>query len=105
MLVDVSPEEDYADGHPPSAVNVPFMNVTRKGRVANADFLPVFEAVYPKDTKLVISAASANDAERAVELLRGAGYTDLSLAGNPPRSETITEDGSYPEMRWKAGLG
>ena len=104
--VDVSIEEEYAEGHLPHAVNVPYMNRTRKGLKANADFLPVLEAVYPKSTKLLISARTAEQAERAVDLLRAAGFADVSVEKQSDgRTETITEGGSYPEMRWRAGLG
>jgi hypothetical protein len=103
--LDVSTEEDYADGHPKGALNVPFELATRKGTEKNADFLRVIERVFEKDAQLRIVAKEADWAERATSLLRAAGYANVTVAAGSDRSETITDGGSYPEMRWRAGIG
>lgn len=107
--IDVSSEESYADGHPVGALNVPFELQTRKGLVKNADFLLVFEKLFETTAELRIGAHDADLAERAVSLLRGAGYSNVTAVTEAERangkSETITDGGSYPEMRWRAGLG
>lgn len=109
VYVDVSSEESYADGHPVGALNVPFELETRKGLVKNADFLLVFEKLFETTHELRIGAHDPEWAERAASLLRGAGYSNVTAVTAEQRadakSETITEGGSYPEMRWRAGLG
>lgn len=109
VYVDVSTEEQYADGHPTGALNVPLELHTRKGLEKNADFLLVFEKIFDKTERLLIGARDAAFAERAASLLRAAGYSNVTAVNadhvsDGVRTETITEGGSYPEMRWRAGL-
>lgn len=106
VYVDVSTEERYAEGHPPGALNVPFELQTRKGTEKNADFLPIFEKLFGKAENLLLGASEPDWATRAASLLRAAGYSNVvPLNAAPAGSETITEGGSYPEVRWRAGLG
>jgi rhodanese-related sulfurtransferase len=119
-FVDVRTEEEYADGHPARAANVPYLIQTRKGRVSNADFMPVMEAAYPKSTPLLLGSQSGERAGRAADMLRAAGYSQVveligGYAGGDREDEpgwlgeklpieTISEGLTYPDLRWKAGL-
>lgn len=104
-FIDVSTEERYAEGHPPRALNIPFELQTRKGTEKNADFLPIFEKLFGKTDRLRLGASDPEWATRAANLLRAAGYTNVvALEATPEGTETITEGGSYPEVRWRAGL-
>jgi rhodanese-related sulfurtransferase len=109
-IVDVRTESEYADGHPPGAVNVPFVVQTRQGRAPNVDFLPVMQAVFPTQAKLVVSSHTGRRAALACDLLRAAGYESVleleaGYAGWTAEAlptETISEGRSYPDMRWRA---
>lgn len=81
--VDVRTEEEFECGHPPGALNVPLL-VTRSGRrVPNSDFLPAMEALFDKDSKLVIGCGTGVRSLRAVETLLANGFSQLkdNLAG------------------------
>ena len=109
-FLDVRTEAEYADGHPAGAANVPVSVQTRKGPEANVDFLPVVEAVFPRSSKLIVGARDHESAARAADLLRAAGYDEVTALeggyaawvalGLP--TETISDGLSYPDMRWRA---
>ncbi|AKT37450.1 rhodanese-like domain-containing protein [Chondromyces crocatus] len=123
IYVDVRSEPEYASGHPAGAKNLPFQNVGPGGMQANQDFLPVVQALFPKDAKLILGCRSGQRSLRAAEALLGAGYTDVidqragfdgrrdmfgkliepgwSYAGLPVAQ--ATPGGSYAELRREAG--
>ncbi len=123
IYLDVRSEPEFAAGHPKGARNVPIMHLGARGMVPNTDFLPVVQALYPKDTALVLGCRSGQRSMNAARMLDSAGYTRIvdqragfegtkspfgqvveegwSGAGLPV--ETVTPGGLYAELREKAG--
>jgi len=123
LYLDVRSEPEYAAGHPAGAQNLPLMHAGPGGMQPNPDFLNVAQAVFPRDTKLILGCRSGQRSMRAAEALIGAGYTDVidqragfegprdpfgrvtepgwGAAGLPV--EQVTPGGSYAELRQKSG--
>lgn len=76
-LVDVRAPEEFADGHPDRAVNVPLTRFV-EGRLVDDDtFVARMREAYGASTPIAILCRSGVRAERAATLLEAAGYTDL----------------------------
>ena len=123
VYLDVRSEPEFAAGHPVGAQNIPLMHAGPGGMTPNPDFLAVAQAVYPKDSKLVVGCKAGGRSLKAAEMMIAAGYTDvidqragfegprdafgaLSEKGWGPAGlpvETTTPGGSYGELKNKAG--
>jgi len=69
VLVDVREPEEYVDGHVPGAVPIPMGQLaTRMGEIDKS--FPVF-----------VICASGNRSSAMTDLLRGAGFDAISVAG------------------------
>jgi rhodanese-related sulfurtransferase len=80
VYLDVRTEAEFAAGHPAGARNVPvvlFDPVTR-APTPNPDFLAVVERSIPRTAKVLVGCQSGVRSLRACDLLRGAGYTDVT---------------------------
>lgn len=78
VYVDVRSEPEFERGHPPGALNVPFMHRGPTGLVANPDFVSVMEAAFEKTgARLVLGCQSGNRSQKAGAALVQAGFTDL----------------------------
>ena len=77
VYVDVRSEAEFEDGHPEGAYNVPLMHAGGGGMVANADFLKVMNAAFPKDAKLVVGCKSGGRSLRAAQALVADGFTGV----------------------------
>lgn len=75
--LDIRTEEEFLEGHVPGSLNIPFRLRSSAGMVDNPDFLPVVEALFSKDQKLLLGCKSGARSAAALELLRGRGYQDL----------------------------
>jgi rhodanese-related sulfurtransferase len=73
--VDVRTVEEFEEGHPPGARNVPIMHGGPGGMVNNPDFLSVMRAVFALDAMLVVGCKSGGRSLRALRALLGAGFT------------------------------
>jgi rhodanese-related sulfurtransferase len=122
--LDVRTEEEFAQGHPAGAINIPVMFMIPGRPQPNTDFMAVAEQVLPKDRKLVVGCLAGGRSQRACEILEEAGYTDLTNvrggfggqrdasgqmvvkgwrdAGLPVSQQL--DDVSYAALRTKAGL-
>jgi rhodanese-related sulfurtransferase len=78
-FLDVRTTEEYEQGHPKGAVNVPWAVVdTRSGQMApNADFLPTVQKLYGTDDRLFLSCQAGMRSLRACQDLEGAGFSNL----------------------------
>ena len=124
VYVDVRTEQEFAQGHPAGAYNIPLMNQAASGMVPNPDFLKVVQRTFPADAKLVLGCRSGARSLRAAETLLGAGYSDIvdqragfdgprdafgatTEAGwgpaGLPVSRTAANGRSYSELREKKG--
>ena len=77
--VDVRSIPEFADGHPDPSVNIPIMHADPASgqMMPNTDFLQVMEALYPKESKLVMGCRSGQRSARAADVLLQAGYTTV----------------------------
>jgi len=125
VYLDVRTEDEFAQGHPAGAINIPVVFL-RPGTPpqANDDFIRVAEQALPHDKKLVVGCMAGGRSQRACELLEQSGYTDLTnvrggFGGARDASGAIVVkgwrdaglpvsrelgDSSYSTLRKKAGL-
>ena len=77
--IDVRTEEEFADGHPATAVNIPIAapDPGTGQMMMNADFVAVAQAHFPKDARLIVGCAAGGRSQRAAEVLAAAGYTNV----------------------------
>ena len=100
VYVDVRSEFEFEQGHPANALNIPIKQVDQEARVLvdNPDFLQVFEANFPPDTKLLIGCAVGPRSMAACGILAQKGYQDLSnvdggFSGMQDMSGTVLKEG------------
>jgi rhodanese-related sulfurtransferase len=72
--VDVRSEEEFAQGHPQGAYNIPLKLRTAQGMVENARFVEVAAAALGKDAKLIVGCGSGPRSKAAAEKLIAAGF-------------------------------
>jgi hydroxyacylglutathione hydrolase len=85
-LLDVRPIDAYLAGHRHGALNVP---------VSGSSFATKAGFLLDHDGRIVIQAATATEAERAIQGLRSVGFLELEgylLGGGPERTEAVTLD-------------
>jgi rhodanese-related sulfurtransferase len=75
--LDVRTPEEYADGHPEGAYNVPVMVRGPAGLQPNPEFVPVVKQHFPTDARLLVGCHSGGRSQRACQELAAAGYKDL----------------------------
>ena len=75
--VDVRTVEEFDDGHPPGAVNVPIAHASGGGMVPNPEFLAVMSAAVGKDTKIVVGCKAGGRSLRAAQMLLEGGFTHV----------------------------
>jgi rhodanese-related sulfurtransferase len=79
VYLDVRTEEEFAQGHPPRALNIPVVFLKAGSPPQpNEAFLAVAERILPKDTKLVVGCLTGGRSQRACEILEQAGYQDIT---------------------------
>jgi len=73
--VDVRTPDEFAEGHPALAVNVPSMRAGAGGMEPDPDFLPTMERRFARDAALIVGCKMGGRSARARELLVAAGFT------------------------------
>lgn len=76
--LDVRTPEEFAEGHPQGAVNVPVFLDSPSGRVLNPDFVEDVREQFPQATALVIGCRSGGRSAKACQLLLAVGYTNVA---------------------------
>jgi rhodanese-related sulfurtransferase len=126
VYLDVRTEEEFANGHPEGAVNIPVVFSRGPGQFeVNAEFLLVAEKIFPKDTTLVVGCMAGQRSQRACEMLEQVAYAKLTNvrggfggarnAGGQivvkgwrdsglPVSSEVDQKNSYQALRKKAGV-
>jgi rhodanese-related sulfurtransferase len=101
LYLDVRTPEEFAQGHPQDAFNVPLMLRTAQGMLENPQFLQVVAAVFAPDQKLIVGCQTGNRSATAVKKLAQAGYQNLvdQRAGFGGRRDPF---GRTLEPGWKA---
>jgi rhodanese-related sulfurtransferase len=75
--VDVRTVEEFAEGHPAGAVNVPVMHSSGGAMAPNADFVRVMSSAFPKDAKIICGCKAGSRSMRAAQMLVGEGFTSI----------------------------
>jgi rhodanese-related sulfurtransferase len=75
--VDVRTVEEFEDGHPAGAVNVPIALAGAGGMEANPDFVRVMKAAFTPDAKIVVGCKAGGRSMRAAQMLVGEGFTNI----------------------------
>jgi rhodanese-related sulfurtransferase len=79
VYLDVRSTQEFDQGHPLRAINIPIMNlVPGMGMVPNAEFINVVEANIPKDASVLVGCKSGGRSARAVEILSEMGFKNLA---------------------------
>ncbi|GMV83004.1 MAG: hypothetical protein AMXMBFR7_41880 [Planctomycetota bacterium] len=127
VYLDVRTVEEFAQGHPAGARNVPVMERDPgTGQMTpNPEFVRVVEAHFSKQTALLVGCRSGGRSAAACQFLAQAGYTQLwnvnggfhgrSLppgitfikgwaACELPVENDLSDEKSYAALRAKAGL-
>lgn len=77
VYVDVRTEQEFVDGHPAHAFNVPIAHQAGGSMTPNPDFLSVVERAFGKDAKIVVGCKAGGRSLRAAQALIGAGFTNI----------------------------
>lgn len=75
--VDVRTEEEFAAGHVPGALNLPYRLAGPGGLVENPLFLPLFTRLFSPEQKVILGCKSGARSAQACTLLQQQGYTQL----------------------------
>jgi rhodanese-related sulfurtransferase len=75
--VDVRTTQEFEEGHPPGAVNVPIAHAGPGGMVPNPDFMRVMSAAFPREAKIVVGCKAGGRSLRAAQALTNAGFTEV----------------------------
>src|SRR6516165_2448806 len=79
IYLDVRTEEEFAQGHPAGAINIPVVFLQPGAAPQpNDSFLGVAQKVLPQNKKLVVGCMAGGRSQRACEILEQAGYGDLT---------------------------
>ncbi len=78
VYVDVRSEQEFEQGHPPGALNVPIAHLGPSGMTPNPEFLSVMTSAFGKGEPLVVGCKAGGRSRRAAEMLEQAGYTDVA---------------------------
>ena len=79
IYLDVRSTQEFVQGHPMRALNIPIMNmVPGMGMVPNPEFVSVVEANISKDATVLVGCKSGGRSARAVEILSGMGFQNLT---------------------------
>lgn len=75
--LDVRTVDEFKNGHPKGAVNIPIFVHSPQGRQPNPDFLSQVQEKFPKGTKLVIGCHAGGRSAKACQMLSPLGYQDI----------------------------
>ncbi len=78
IYLDVRTEEEFEEGHPPGAYNVPVVFRGMMGMEPNPEFVSVCQRHFPADAKLVVACKAGGRSLMACELLSSEGFQVLA---------------------------
>jgi rhodanese-related sulfurtransferase len=101
VYLDVRTEEEFAQGHPAGAYNVPLMLRTAQGMQENPRFVEIVSAAFAKDSKLVLGCKAGTRSLAAANKLLAVGYQHLAeqRAGFSGQRDPF---GQVTETGWQA---
>lgn len=80
VYLDVRSEQEFVQGHPAGAINVPIFHVdAATGQpLPNPRFMEVVGVAVPRDVPVYVGCASGQRSFQAASLMRGAGYAQVA---------------------------
>jgi rhodanese-related sulfurtransferase len=79
VYIDVRTVEEFLSGHPEDAINIPIaFPHPAQGMAFNEDFVPVVQANFSKDKKIIVGCQAGPRSDAATGLLQEAGFHDVS---------------------------
>lgn len=78
VYLDVRTQQEFAQGHPEGAVNVPVFFAAPGGMEPNPDFVATVRKLWPTETPLLVGCRSGQRSARACDMLGAVGYTKLA---------------------------
>jgi len=79
VYIDVRTVEEFANGHPEGAVNIPIAFLDpAEGMVLNPEFVRVVEVHFAKDRKLLLGCKAGPRSSNAANVLEQQGYQDVA---------------------------
>jgi len=75
--VDVRTEEEFEQGHPEGAMNVPILLAAPGGMTPNPEFIKVILASFKPDAKIVVGCKAGGRSLKAALVLEKEGYADV----------------------------
>lgn len=77
--LDVRSTAEFAQGHPPGAVNIPLVEFdAARGMVPNPRFVEVVRKLYSAEAQLIVGCASGGRSKQAQTILMQQGFTDVA---------------------------
>ncbi|CAO2815593.1 unnamed protein product [Amaranthus hypochondriacus] len=76
--LDVRTKEEFENGHVEGALNIPYMFMTKDGRVKNQDFITQVSEVTKKNDQLVVACNSGGRGLKATIDLQIEGYEHVA---------------------------
>ena len=101
VYLDVRSVQEFDNGHPDGAFNIPLLHMGSDGMTPNLRFLTDVEATFAKDTPILVGCRSGQRSLRAAEALVAAGYTDV-LDVRPGFAGAANAFGQVAEPGWAA---
>lgn len=77
VYVDVRSVPEFEAGHPEGAYNIPILQMGPGGMAPNHDFLRIFDALFPKDAKLILGCQTGGRSLQAAQILQAQGWSDV----------------------------
>lgn len=111
ILVDVRSEQEFEEGHPKGALNIPWMHKTPSGMKKNEDFEKVIKRHLQVNQELVLTCRSGNRSLKAANAMSEWGYTKMvdlrgGFSGEKDKSGQVTCKGwEAHELPVEKGLG
>jgi len=80
VYVDVRSSQEFAQGHPAAALNVPLLERDEDTgqMMPNPDFVRVMQGLFPPEAKLLIGCQVGGRSMRAAQVLESMGFTDVT---------------------------
>lgn len=80
LYIDVRTPAEFANGHPPNAINVPvvFPNPATRQMEPNPDFVSVVSHHVATDRSVIVGCQMGGRSQMAAQIMVEAGYTDVS---------------------------
>lgn len=78
VYLDVRTQQEFLEGHPPGAYNIPVAFKGPFGMAPNEEFLSVVQRHFPQDTRFVVGCKAGGRSAMACEIMGEGGFATLA---------------------------